>query len=198
VDRVKKRLFWAIAASVVLLSLPTSSYAKTTTTNDKKDQSLTNGVTAAKKLTKEQNEFDKTHTINVTEISNDTDISSSVSANLTISPFVVSQNYKFSDVSPWTYVDTIEDYQVSTTENVGVVLVQYPSSGGSSSSLRVGYQLVADDGSGKVTNTLEVDGTWSSQSKSITFINVQPGRYILRIKNWSSSLSIDGNGYVYY
>lgn len=108
----------------------------------------------------------------------------------------VSPNYSFSYLE--TYIDTSFTINVLTTENVDVVLVQYETGCVSGCNCDLNYQLIAVSGGGYV-QPIRVQGIYKDQSKTITFTNVQPGTYKLRISN---NLGFDdlasGNGYLYY
>ncbi len=104
--------------------------------------------------------------------------------------------YEFEGLVPENYIETKNTFTVSETEDVGVVLTQWSYIGGHQNPAWLTYQLRAKGG-GQTTGEIRVDGLFTSKSTTITFNNVIPGTYVMRISNKGSGLAY-GNGYIYY
>ncbi|KEO81420.1 hypothetical protein [Tumebacillus flagellatus] len=115
---------------------------------------------------------------------------------------LTSPNWSYTGLYPGSYIDTIATYTLSTSQQVVVKAVQYPT--GVIYAGRVAtadYQLVAQ-GTGVTTNRYTVNGNYDSSAVTFSFYNVYPGTYKLRIFNTNTNIDtrcdISGNGYVYY
>jgi hypothetical protein len=89
------------------------------------------------------------------------------------------------------YIDSINSFTISSTKDVTLTLVQYPSkSGGGTASCN--YRLISG---GTQSTVVPITGNYTSTNTSIKWVGVPAGTYWVEITNIGIP-DVDGNGYI--